>query len=403
MKIAFDKVDITPDKPCFMAGYGRDKKSIAALDPIEINSIAYMMNEQLFVIGILDSIILEEKFCDTLREKTAVRLGINPMQVTISAIHTHSAPAFFKLFFEDTLIEPELRDKAGNVLTDSMVRAAGNLQECEVKLEVVNIDGLYGNRNIKGGSEDKHFYVFSFYNKESKRLGCLCNISAHPTILNGSSYLLSADLLGQIRLRLQKQYDCPIAITNGACGDVSTRFYRKYSGQDELYYIADEIMDQFNKNKKSIKLNGHEVKAAELTYTTHFDEHTDEIWKEIANKMEAQKSLPLYKTYQDHRQRRIAASPFDLRMIAQLRLFGNVMFVILPGDVLSTFGLKIKAAFPQINVILICYSNTYCNYLVPKEEYGKYFESFNTRLAFNEADRFIDKVIQRGLDLIKND
>ena len=37
------------------------------------------------------------------------------------------------------------------------------------------------------------------------------------------------------------------------------------------------------------------------------------------------------------------------------------------------------------------------------EPYGKYFESFNTRLAFNEADRFIDKVIQRGLDLIKND
>ena len=139
----------------------------------------------------------------------------------------------------------------------------------------------------------------------------------------------------------------------------------------------------------------------EIVTSTHFDEQTDPTWKQIAEKFSASDN-PLRPLYLDHHERRLAASPYDLRMNAQIRVFGNVMFVILPGDVLSTFGLRIKEAFKDFHVLLICYSNTYCNYLVPKEEYGQYFESLNTRLALNEADKFIDLVIQRGQDLIKN-
>ena len=40
MKIAFDKVNVTPNQPCFMAGYSRREKSQGVLDPIEINTVA---------------------------------------------------------------------------------------------------------------------------------------------------------------------------------------------------------------------------------------------------------------------------------------------------------------------------------------------------------------------------
>ena len=51
--------------------------------------------------------------------------------------------------------------------------------------------------------------------------------------------------------------------------------------------------------------------------------------------------------------------------------------------------------------MIICYSNTYCNYLVPREEYGKYFETYNSRLARGEADRFIEEVIRQAKELIE--
>ncbi len=63
MKIAFDKVNVTPNQPCFMAGYSRREKSQGVLDPIEINTVAAEIGNEVYILGILDSIMVEESFC----------------------------------------------------------------------------------------------------------------------------------------------------------------------------------------------------------------------------------------------------------------------------------------------------------------------------------------------------
>ena len=102
----------------------------------------------------------------------------------------------------------------------------------------------------------------------------------------------------------------------------------------------------------------------------------------------------------DRLNRKKAFGAYDLNLISQIRIFGNVIFFILPGDILSAFGLLLKNTFKNYNVINVGYSNTYCNYFVPENEYGKYFETFNSRLAKGEADRFIYKIIETTKDIL---
>lgn len=400
MRIAFDKVDITPSSPCHMAGYGRTEKSAGVLDPIEINTVALEHQGELYLFGILDSIMLGKEFCDEIRERVCTQLQLPPEHITVSAIHTHSAPAYFKLTFEDTIVEPQLRAEALQAMVESMVRAAGALQECTVTLEKASIDGLYGNRNVKGGVEDKRVYLFSFYNKEGARIGAIFNISAHPTILNGSNYMLSADLLGHIRAKLQDILGCKVAITNGCCGDVSTRFYRKCAGMEELEYTANSVVEQFMEKKQPCALSGQAVASRTFSVLSHYDAVTDPDWLAMTREQQKHPDAPMADFFLARQELKRSFGAYDLELIAQLRLFGNLLVVVLPGDILSGFGLQIKNAFPELEVVITGYSNTYCNYLVPQEEYGKYFETYNSRLARGEADRFINEVIAQARSLV---
>ena len=290
MKAGFDKVNITPQKPCYMAGYSRVEKSRGVLDPIEINTLALEMEGEVYLLGILDSIMVEESFCQRIRGQVSRQLGLDPEHITVSAIHTHSAPSFFKMTFEDNQVETELTESARGGMEKSMVRAFRAMEECRVTLERAEIEGLYGNRNVKGGVEDKRAYLFSFCNIEGKRLGALFNISAHPTILDGSSFLLSADLLGHIRGKLQDTLGCPLAVTNGCCGDVSTRFYRRLSGKEELEFTAGQVVEQFLEKKKTVPLVKGPVGSHTFEVTSHFEARADEDWKRMSQELEQSQS-----------------------------------------------------------------------------------------------------------------
>lgn len=398
MKFAIKKINVTPDRPCRMAGYNRAENSTGVLDPIEINAIAVEVRGEQYIIGILDCIHLNEEFCSSVRMETAKKLSLDPEHITISAIHSHSAPSYFKMTFEDNVVEPDLVRQIHEQMVHGLTQAAASMTEGSVTMEKAQIEGLYGNRNIKGGAEDKQVSLFRFYNKEGKLSGALFHLSAHPTILNGSNYLLSADLIGHVRAKLQDALGCPVAVVNGCCGDVSTRFYRSLSGTQELEFTAGSIVEQFFAKKKPCVLTGDSASGFSFRLTSRFDAATDPDWKRLLAEVE-QDDSPMRDFFLERLERKKNFGAYDLDLIAQIRRFGNLLIVVLPGDVLSKFGLQIKKAFPELEVMIICYSNTYCNYLVPEDEYGLYFETFNSRLAKGEADRFIQEVIRRARQL----
>lgn len=395
--VGFDSVDITPERPCHMAGYSRTKRSTSVLDPIQINSMSFKMHGETFVLTVLDSIMLEPDFCNRVKAGIMARTGLRAEHMTVACIHTHSAPAFFKLAFEDTQVEPELTAAAEREMVESACRAWERMAPAHATFEKMEVEGLYGNRNVKGGVEDKHCYLITFADEAGKPVGAFFNISAHPTILNGSSLALSADLIGQVRLRLVDALGCPVLATNGTCGDVSTRFYRKASGMDELMHTSEAIFEQLMSKKQVVPLVDGRIAACSVERPTTFNAETDPDWQEMTARIKARleedpadRQMQFYMTRQ---QLKLEQSPIHLDLVGQAICAGNVIVVALPGDICSELGRRIKQAFPNHEVIIIGYANTYCNYLVPNEDYGRYFETFNARTTRNEPDRFIAEVI----------
>lgn len=393
--VGVDKVDVTPQRPCRMNGYNRSELSTGVLDPIQVNSLALTYENESFVLCVVDAIMISPEFAQAARDEISRRCGIPAENITVCCIHTHSAPAFFKLAFEDTPAEDELTRALLTSTIESACRAWGAKRPVTPTMERVEIEGLYGNRNIKFGPEDKSCTVITFTADDGATVGKLLNISTHPTILNGKSLVLSADLIGQLRLRLEDAWGCPVVCTNGTCGDVSTRFYRQGEGQPELMRTADELTRQVLNGLAPVALTSGEGTRASgvIRMPTVFDARTDEDWKRMTEAIEADPTAPTYPFYSARQQLKLAMSPINLTLVSHFAIFGNVIVITMPGDTLSSFGLKLKQAFPGFGVIVIGYANTYCNYLVPKEEYGKYFETFNSRTPRGACDRFVERII----------
>ncbi|MFV0480241.1 MAG: neutral/alkaline non-lysosomal ceramidase N-terminal domain-containing protein [Anaerorhabdus sp.] len=396
MKVGFNKINITPKTSCYMAGYSRTKKSDGVHDPIEINTFSITVENQTYVTSILDSIVVEEKFCNHVKDSISLQCEIPIENISISCIHTHSAPSYFKLTFEDNIIEEELVSQVSNSMIESIKSSIQCQKECTIDIEKSYINGIYGNRNNKNGFSDKSCSLIHFYDKSNNPLGILFNISLHPTFFSRDNYLLSADIIGLTRNKLEQEFNCPVVATNGACGDVSTRYYR--SELDDIDSTVNKLFEMImNTREKAPYINGMS-KRFQGSLEAKFDAHTDEHWSTINNELEKSRTpanSQMVDAFLYRQQLKKTMSPIILNLIYQIMVIGNIIIVYLPGDVVSSLGAIIKNTFTSHTVILVCYSNTYCNYLVSKDEYGKYFETHNSRLAYGVADSLIFEVIKK--------
>ena len=398
LSIGVASVDITPDRPCRMGGYNRAHESEGVLDPIELNVLVAEVNDVPLVLAVIDSIMVSESFARTVQARVAERLDIPTVNTTVAAVHTHSAPAFFKLAYEDVPAEDDLTRELADTAVDAIADAWRRRLPATAALERVTIDGLYGNRNVQGGPADKTCTALTFTGEDGNTLCKLLNISMHPTILNGKNYLLSADLMGQMRRRLEDAWGCPVVCTNGTCGDVSTRFYRQGSGVEELMRTADELAGQIVQGLEPIALklpepSGHPVLTGEIRMPAVFDAERDPDWlaaRENARTLEAGPQRAFMEQRLELKRR---LSPMKLTLIAHYAVVGNLIFITMPSDTVSALGLRMKYAFAGYEVIIVGYANTYCNYLVPHEDYGKYFETWNARVARGVADEFVEHII----------
>lgn len=396
MKAALVKIDITPSFPVFLAGYGRTEKSDGILDSIQINTMLLEFDDNIYVYSYLDSIMLTHDFTESIRESVSKLLPIKQENINVGCIHTHSAPAYFKLHFEETHIELELQNSAQKEIVRSIVEAYNKRVECHVEIGSIDIEGLYGNRNRIDGPSDKTLSVLKFMISENNNLFNCINISAHPTILGRSNLKLSGDLLGWIRNKYELLSSTPTMIFNGTTGDVSTRFYRNELANNELDHLSGAIIDQMTKIA-FVRLNLHYAKYGVVKYTTISDFRNDEFNNAFINKPN---KTPLEEHLKERALQKADWSPFKLELISTILVVNNLILICLPGDVVSTFGLKIRAMFKDYNVLISCYSNTYTNYIVNEEEYGKYFETALSRCHKGEADHFIDLVISKTKELI---
>lgn len=408
MEVGYNKLNITPTQPVHIAGYNRKELSKGVLDPIEINSLVIKENNKTIIFSILDSIIIED--CVILPVKKAIfeNFGIPFEQIIIGCIHTHSAPAYFKPFFENVYIDQELQKSLIQSFIKSISKALASLEDASLTMETTQIEGLYGNRNVKDGCVDKSINVLHFMNSHSKNEICsFIQMSCHPTILNGSNFKLSADLLGWIRQKYQTKTQVPCMIVNGFCGDVSTRFYRELKGEDELERVSSSIIQQMN-DLNSLDILFNDLKCTSFEKSYCYNGQSDPfVQKEIPHLKEkiqnsqndVEKAIASQLLH--NLEFKASKGKMVLKLYSHIIKLGNILFISLPGDITAALGKRIVDHFKDYKVIILGYCENYSNYFVCKEDYGKYFETYISRLSKGNADDFIQHVINQADDLLK--
>ena len=168
---------------------------------------------------------------------------------------------------------------------------------------------------------------------------------------------------------------------------------------EELIDTSANVVDQFNAKKVEVLLEFNKVDSALIHESSEYEAKSDPDWIRMTDELE-KADHPMKDFFMDRQQRKLKMGLIKHHLISHIRVFGNLIIITLPGDVLSGFSKLIKESFPEHEVIILGYSNSYCNYMVPKEEYGLYFETYNSRLARNEADKFIYKVIDKVKNLL---
>ncbi len=404
MKISIKKRNITPNEPCFMGGYERKEKSKGVLDDINMISCAMKFNDELLIFCSIDTICIEKTFRDELAKYCANTYGMKEEQFNLACIHTHSGPAIFSLPTCNEPSEEELKKEVFEYFKEDIQTCMNYLKEVRVTYSSVNIEGCYGNRNIKEGTQDKEVILLTFYQEETP-VAMFVNMACHPTILNGANFLLSSDLLGNVREQLSKHYNIPVILFNGACGDVSTRFYRENQTSNVVEETAKKVVVQIlNHQEEPMELSyiQNDIHAFKTTFDIEHDEWTNSEIKRIKQDLETDSTKYQFEKNFLHRlEVKKEMKTIECDLLSHIYLFNKMIIVTIPGELVSKVGLALKERYKDYHVLILTYCNNYVSYLVDEEDYGKYFETYVAITKKGTVETLMDGITSKIDAMIK--
>lgn len=396
MYIGYDMDKITPNVGVQMEGY-TPRYSDSVHDDL-FESVLYVENKFKLLLISLDIVALPGFRVDRIKRLITEKYDIDSSQVIIAAIHTHSGPTVTDLLIDNPKIDTNYWQLIMDKVVVSVGKAIAKKREASATMSISKVNHLaYGNRNIKDAPFNDEIIELKFW-RNGKIINSLLSISTHPTVMNVNNKSLTSDLIGQIRQNYQKETGIVPIIFLADCGDTSTRFTRKESTFEEVRRIANLITSSLN-NDKFVDEKLTDISIKSVKYSCNYDPITspeaNKLWLKIKSDFEIDKNkkgiLDTYKHIRYYGHTHFTTS-------AYIYEFPELRIVTYPGELVHDLGQRIRNVDSK-KTILITLANDYRGYSVDKQEFGKYFESYNSVFLKGMADEFVDKICQK----IKND
>jgi len=250
-------VDITPLIGTNLAGYVALKNiSIGIHDPLKAQVLLLKSNDYQVMFITMDLLGIKIDFTNKVRMKIEQAVGIPDDCILIACSHTHSGPVgFLKLF---TYIYNKQNLKLQQIIEDKLLKAAilasEKLKPARLGVGHINVESICCNRNNPdSGPVDNEVIVLRIDDEDNQPLAVMMNYGCHPTVLGYKNLLISADFPGAVRATLNKIYpDTVLIYTNGASGDVSTRFTRREQTFNEAERLGNILAGEVLKIMKNI-------------------------------------------------------------------------------------------------------------------------------------------------------
>ncbi len=393
-------VSLAPPLGMPMAGYlDREGYASGFLDDLRARCIALANDGSEVLLVLMDIVRVDSDLDRELRIALSRALGVDERNVVLMATHTHSGPEVSlgewstkPLNRDEQAIVRKFRSELVRKVVNCAVAAFESMESCRAELHRAEIFGVASNRIDPSKQFDPEM-LYIILASSGRIRACLANFACHPTVLGPSNTLYSGDLHGWCSRELEEILGSVVMITNGAAGNVSTRYTRRGHGVEELERMSAIVVDSFVKaldSATAIELEGDEldlewysmnvpvkeVDLDELARKVHeYENEYRKLLESNAPHAEVQKAKSKYfgAKIALERFRRIGKS-VELRL-GVLRI-GRFSALLFPGELFVEYQLELKnnAIQRDLYATVVGYANGYVGY-VPYPGYGETYES----------------------------
>ncbi len=388
------RIDITPDKPVKMAGYGsRTALSEDVHDPLSARVVAFENNGERLVLVSSDLLGFYGGTAEHFRKVILSEFELKPGELFLSAIHTHDGPSLtidkekghpnnleYTRNLEARLIE--VIRKALNNTGPVHIGAGVGYSPVGMNRRELRFDSS-GNSSIRLGRNpygptDKEVLVMKLAKPDGVAVASLFDYATHATCLGGKNLTISGDVLGLAEQFVEKILGEEVIAPAfaGASGNIDPWFRVLPAFNTEPGWIPEPVLLG--------TLLGEEVvhvfrDIGELS--ANGDIGTSFITLELPGK--ARGELEIKKD--------CLPTPFNIT-VARV---GDIAFVGLGGEVLTEIGMSIKDASPFKFTFVITHCNGAAGYLAPEHLYieGGY-EITTSPFAPKAADIVVKQVVK---------
>ncbi|MBP3399006.1 MAG: neutral/alkaline non-lysosomal ceramidase N-terminal domain-containing protein [Erysipelotrichaceae bacterium] len=389
MKTAFKKIDITPNLPVRLSGFGKVRVAEKVHDPIYARVFLFQQNTEEILWVQFDLCAIDQYLLDLIKEKT----GIKEEKILLSATHTHSGPGGTLSTHEGMLkgLDPvfchhdaKYCNWIASSISDAVCELRTQLLPVSLKLIQGKINGLATDRHDPSLEADDGVLVIELSTEQKKAL--IVRMACHPTVLNGDNLEMTADFPGTIEVHLKDYELC--AYVNGSCGDMSTRFTRQGQGFDEAARFgklcANTIQKLLEQNTQTFTDFSMDLTKRTLTVPARKSDSPEEAYaklKKFTAEYEALKAqsapetqLRLALSFVEGAQNNLLASSalqgkttVDIP-VSVLKL-PNLTLIFTPAELFS----KLSNPLKKYGLEFIGYTNGYHLYMPDSDAYDKQF------------------------------
>lgn len=414
MKVGFWSIDITPDISVTMGGYGdRKNKSKGFLDNIYARTLVYEDdNKNRVVIISVDLIDLSQLQVSNMKAKIYLLTKITKDSIIISTTHTHSAP-----LTNDSILfgfrDNDYINNILNIIPETVTTALRNMQDCKIGWYQGEFRGVGASRRDLNQDVNTILTVLAAVDLNNNLINVIFNYNCHPTVLSADNLMISADYPGYAIAKLKQQFGSNVnfTFTNGACGDISTRFTRKAQDYNEVNRLGEllalEVIESLKKityeeiQKISVKEKHFNLISKELLDDKAINLKIDEYEKRLSELNKSgvnQGDIRVIHTALQglYVQKLISENKSELEVDGFLNAIkiGRGVILSQPAELFSSLGYEIMVNSPYNPTMIIGYANGYIGYIPDKKSfYEGGYESYSCHFKEGEGEHLRDMAI----------
>lgn len=363
------RIDVTPEKPVTLAGYSsRTNLSHGVHDPLSARAMAFEQDDKRLLLISLDNLGFYNGTAEPLREAILAECKLQPSDLFLCAIHTHSAPTLTldpaKGHSNNVEYTRTLQSKLVKVAREAFDRMApvqlgvgsGASPVGSNRREVVR-DNAGGTRIVLGRNPslpiDREVQVLKLTRADRNELaGVLFAYATHSTSLGPRNHLISGDVHGLAAQFLEKYLGAGIVTPEfaGASGNI-----------DPWYRVLPEFNTTNGWIPEPVMLGT--LLGQEVAHVLRG------IQKPVTNSVikSAIKTVSLPGKPRGDTQATAANTTTPL--VVTVGCVGDIAFVGMGGEVFTEIGLAIKAASPFGNTFILTHCNGAAGYLPIRSAY----------------------------------